>query len=52
MNKQDFINNQIKKLKELMYKDDPEIMSEQEENILRKFLEEFISDLKEVAKKQ
>lgn len=50
MNKEQFLNQEIKKLKKMMYGDDPDLMSEKEEQEFRKFFEEFIKDLKEVSK--
>lgn len=49
MTKQEFIDQKIKELKKTMYKDD-DLMSEDEEIVFRKFFEEFINDLKNVAK--
>jgi len=48
MVKQEFINQKIKELKGLMYKDE-DMMTEKEEEIFRKFFDDFIEDLKKVA---
>jgi hypothetical protein len=50
MTKQEFVDQKIKELKKTMYKDEIDLMSEDEEIAFRKFFEEFINDLKKVAK--
>jgi hypothetical protein len=49
MTKEEFINNKIAELKQLMYKDEIFLMSEDEEFAFRKFFDKFIEDLKEIA---
>lgn len=50
MKKEEFIKTKIEELKEIMYKDDPGLMTPEEEEILQRFLEKFINDLKEAAR--
>jgi len=49
MNKEQFINYEIKKLNKVMYKDE-DLMSPKEEKAFRKFFNDFINDLKKVAR--
>lgn len=48
--KQEFINQKIEELKILMFDTEPDLMTEEEEIVFRKFCEKFIEDLKEIAK--
>ena len=50
MNKQEFIDLEISKLKETMYKGE-DMMTEQEEKTFREFFNKFIEDLKEIAQR-
>lgn len=50
MSKEEFLNQEIQKLKKMMYTDDPDLMSPEEEEDFKKFFDEFIKDLKEVSK--
>jgi hypothetical protein len=49
MNRQQFIDNKIAELKQLMYKDEVNLMSEDEEFAFRKFFEKLLDDLKAVV---
>jgi len=50
MNKQEFIDLEISKLKETMYKGE-DMMTEEEEKTFREFFNKFIEDLKEIAQR-
>jgi len=49
MNKEQFISQEIEKLKKIMYGED-NLMTEDEEKKFREFFSEFIKDLKEISK--
>ena len=51
MTKKQFIDTQIKKLKKTMYKTEPDLMSEKEENAFRKFLDNLLEELRKSSKK-
>ena len=50
MNKQEFIDLEISKLKKTMYKGE-DMMTEEEEKTFREFFNKFIEDLKEIAQR-
>jgi uncharacterized protein YaaN involved in tellurite resistance len=49
MTKAEFINKKIAELKKSMYSDEPDLMTEKEEQFFRRFLSKLIDDLKEIA---